>query len=605
MEQYDVLPRCLEHTIHCPPRGATLGVSDAGGTNGTDRGEGHHPYPKVTCIATSVQYLATGTADGRIIIWPVSQRTPVEFIEVGSTSQRVDDLAWSPDGRFLFSVIPGEGGVVLRVWDVRTYGNDNITSEVGSVSMHAAGAVKFGGVVCVDAEGVRAVDASPAPSPARRTPNKRCRKDMERCNGSKSAKGTRGEALTNGDKAECHVRALVTDVEGGGLHWLVVKRVGGSYTLDLAEVTLHGWDTPRHIVVGDRCELHWEDNDPPMWFAGTVAQVDPRGKRIFVFYDDGQALWEDLEGPEALQWRKTDGVARGSDPLLLPSPSDRTETVDYAVHPGQPHQLTEEQPSTSSGTAVTVAVLCGKNFDHLAVLDGPATRLRLYVMQGADGFRLVDELITNERGKRPSHIAVSPDGLCLAVTHPLGNVFAYSVNSGDDGPSPGSPNRRQGDGKTPLAMVGQLDWHSYKGKQGAKQGDRCHTWHCCTFAPDSSHIFCSMTLDHEPKRHPVVIWDHVGGKNKRLLESSTDGVPHMVTSLCAHPHCRPMELFALSSSGLVVIWASRLVQNWSVIDQGFESFEQNRSHIEREDDFDVTRTGAVELVQDDDELVID
>jgi hypothetical protein len=45
------------------------------------------------------------------------------------------------------------------------------------------------------------------------------------------------------------------------------------------------------------------------------------------------------------------------------------------------------------------------------------------------------------------------------------------------------------------------------------------------------------------------------------------------------------------------------VQNWSVIDQGFESFEQNRSHIEQEDDFDVVPeapvTGVVAPEQDD------
>ena len=266
-----------------------------------------------------------------------------------------------------------------------------------------------------------------------------------------------------------------------------------------------------------------------------------------------------------------------------------------------------EQPSTST-TATTLAVLCGKTFDHVAVLDVPATRLRIYARQGRDGFRIVDELITNDSGNVPSHIAVSPDGLHLAVTHPHGNVFAYSVNPSNDVRPPGSPNAGLGDRPTHLNMVGQLDWHSYKGKQGATSGDRCHTWHCCTFAPDSSHIFCSMTLDHEPKRHPIVIWDHIGRVNKRLLESSNNGVPHMVTSLCAQPLCRPMELFALTSSGLVVIWASRLVQNWSIIDQGFESFEQNRPHIELEDDFDVVheapRTAQLEAVQDE-TLVID
>lgn len=598
MERYDVLPRRLEHTIHCPPRDATEGGSAGRQTNGAGEGDHHHPYPTVTCIATSAQYLATGTADGRVIIWPVSRRTPVDSIDVCSTSQSVADLSWSPDGCFLFAVLPVEGGVVLRAWKVRSYGNSDIASEIGSVQMDATGAVKFGGVVC------QGVTEAPADRTPRKTPKKRGRKETTSLKSLKSpitsttAQGMCGKAAeSNGDTARCPLGALVTDVAGGGLHWLSIKQTGGTYALALSPVTLHDWDRPQQVAAGDRVSLFWKEEVPPTWFAGTVAQVDPLGRRILVFYDDGQVLWEDLEGPERMEWKKIDAPA-----LIHHESSDRLDQAARSEHAEQPAKPGTEETSTRTD-AMTLAVLCGESFDHLAVLDGPTTRLRIYERQGPDGFRIVDEMITNDGGNVPSHLAVSPDGLHLAVTHPHGNVFAYSVTSGNGTPPPRSPRGRQPGSSNRLRVVGHLHWDSWKGKQGAKSGERLHTWHCCTFAPDSRHIFCSMTLDHDPKRHPIVIWDHLGSTSKRILESSTNGVPHVVTSLCAHPARRPMELFALSSSGLVVIWASRLVQNWSVIDQGFESFEQNRSHIEQEDDFDVVPeapvTGVVAPEQDD------
>ena len=628
MGKYDVLPRRIEHTLHCPPRRPVLegeGGSTGAGTRPGDPGS--HPYPALVRIALCPQYLATGTADGRIIIWPVSRRTPVDSIELGSTVQRVCDLSWSLDGRFLFAVVKDEGSVVLRVWEVDAHGNENITSEIGSVSIKASGDVKVEGCGYEEPACGRGVDGATTtsclPDSTTTTPRKQGGKGATAAdirvtpNGSmpkkrqaqnaqgalnkgtpKKSKGTTEtvDATDITDDAGRLTRALVTDVQSGELQWLVVKPSGTTYSLEMSPITLRGWETPR-LVVGDRVEVFWKDNEPqPMWFAGSVGQVDPSRKRMFVFYDDGQALWEEWEGPEALEWRKE---APGGASHPLPSSSEPAEAAPPKGEIDEAN-LIETVGETIKPVAGFLAVRCGKKFDHLAVLDVPAGTLRLYARQGPDAFRLIDELKTNNKHKRPSHLAVSPNGRRLVVTHPNGNIFAFSVNTDDNVSSLESPNKNHHHEVMHLAMIGQLDWHSHRGKPGAKEGERYHTWHTCTFAPDSTHVFCSMTLDHEPKKHPIVIWDPVSNVNKRLLESSNNCVPHLVTSMCAHPHSRPMELFALNTSGLVVIWAPRLVQNWSVIEQGFESFEQNRLHIEEEDDFDVVEGGTRpdEVVQD-------
>ena len=56
----------------------------------------------------------------------------------------------------------------------------------------------------------------------------------------------------------------------------------------------------------------------------------------------------------------------------------------------------------------------------------------------------------------------------------------------------------------------------------------------------------------------------------------------------AHPLVRPMRLFCLTSTGIVNVWSSKLVQDWTLVEPHWEFYESNKVYHEKEDDWDLS-----------------
>jgi hypothetical protein len=147
-----------------------------------------------------------------------------------------------------------------------------------------------------------------------------------------------------------------------------------------------------------------------------------------------------------------------------------------------------------------------------------------------------------------------------------------------------------------------------------------HTWHESSFAPDSRTLFCSVSTGSKyaydlgeavpgeyafpnpagpTELNAIIAWDLVGNTWKSMMRSHWDGVEHVPIVLETHPLVRPMRLFSLNSTGMINVWASKMVQDWTIIEPHWDYYESNKVYHEKEDDFDdwdaadVSRRGHV------------
>jgi len=670
-------------------------------------------------VAASDAFVACGSDDGRIVLYPVGGSRPIKLWDAlapmgeGGCARasgilgivRVVSLAFSRDGSWLVSaVVVGErGSVEVRAWrvgegeagvvgpevscagrvevDMRAanggVGEVTVAVAGGGAGVDGVGGVWGGGggsgggsgsggtkddvlVTPVKRGGRQGKQATPEEAATPRTGRKGATNGAMRAtstDGKRKQKTPRGKGVPVEVEADTYVRALVTDVRGGRAFWLNVlgkakpkEKVAGTagrkdkkrklfgsaqeapapspaqeapaadattaidYALELVEVVIPPAPSPAPglVSIDDRVELYWSDNVDergrvkPEWFKGTVQQVDAGRKRMLVRYDDKQVVWEFWEGPEALQWRHEEAERK-------------TEAV--------------AAPPAAAATGRLLVALCGDRFDHLAVLDIPRAILRLYALRTSPvgqepALCLLDEVKTTCSFHEPilalpSHMAVSPDGRRIAITHPKAYVYVFDVNTNPLVLELQSPSKLEHQEVMPLGCFGFTDWDAPTGRwedlgQGKKP--RVHTWHSSAWAPDSTTLFCTLStgLTHTvgagstastastapaasaaraaPKPKPpaptelngTIVWDLKRNYWKSLLRSDSEGVEHRVVALVAHPLVRPMRLFCLTSTGIVNVWASKLVQDWTLVEPHWEFYESNKVYHEKEDDWDLS-----------------
>jgi WD40 repeat protein len=556
------LPERLETTLVCPE---ICPVSPCGSertkrqkhvlVDRQDRAPG--ASPALTCVSVASCYLATGTSDGHVVLWALETRCPVQTLVCSRDGMQapelsIRDVTWSADGRFLVASAwgegkeegkspkgkgkspkgKGEGEGRIMVWNV---GEGGAATAVGSVGIPAKGALR--------------VDVFHCCSEASRD----------------------GEVL----------RVLVTDVEGGRLHWVVVYQGaaggGNEENLSVRVVPVEIPSSPSSV--GSRIEVYWEEDRA--WYPGTVGQVDETEGKMHVYYDDSELIWEDRDGET--QWRTVEG------------------TVSSV-------QGTSASDSLTTKTLLTAR--CGESKQHLALCDVLENTLRLYLVGPTGTLEYLDEMklilpMEEQRGIRAADLAASPDGENLVVVYPQGSVVGVRVESGRPKLS------------KVLSLSGNLDFDSRKKGTSKKPENRNHIWNACSFSPDSTHVFCSLAIDTKEEQYGVLTWDFKSNRAKNLLQAEVTTQPSLqnsqtsqtpltpltpqtpdtldtlptrqqrVVAMCVHPDPRPMQLFALTEDGTVGVWSSILSQDWSVFQPDFVSFTQNRMHIEQEDDFDV------------------
>ena len=106
-------------------------------------------------------------------------------------------------------------------------------------------------------------------------------------------------------------------------------------------------------------------------------------------------------------------------------------------------------------------------------------------------------------------------------------------------------------------------------------------------------LFCSVTIDFtsKPPKAGVIAFDIKRAEWTGMLCSGSfpyknEDAKDEIISLAMHPLVRPVQLFCLTSTGLVNVWCSTLVQDWATIEPGWKFYMENKRYIEREDDWD-------------------
>ncbi|GAA5858180.1 hypothetical protein JCM1840_001074 [Sporobolomyces johnsonii] len=103
-------------------------------------------------------------------------------------------------------------------------------------------------------------------------------------------------------------------------------------------------------------------------------------------------------------------------------------------------------------------------------------------------------------------------------------------------------------------------------------------WNGCGFSSDGEYVIGGA--GHKGS-HNIYIWDRDSGGLVKILEGPKDPLE----DLDWHP-LRPL-IASVSSLGLIHIWVTPIVENWSAHAPGFEELDENREYEEKEDEFDI------------------
>ncbi|GJN90498.1 hypothetical protein Rhopal_003509-T1 [Rhodotorula paludigena] len=109
-------------------------------------------------------------------------------------------------------------------------------------------------------------------------------------------------------------------------------------------------------------------------------------------------------------------------------------------------------------------------------------------------------------------------------------------------------------------------------------------WNGCGFSSDGEYIIGGA--GHKAA-HNIYIWDRETGGLAKILEGPTDPCE----DLTWHP-LRPL-IASVSSLGMIHLWVTPTVENWSAYAPGFEELDENREYEEKEDEFDFEDETAV------------
>ncbi|KPV74652.1 uncharacterized protein RHOBADRAFT_53613 [Rhodotorula graminis WP1] len=109
-------------------------------------------------------------------------------------------------------------------------------------------------------------------------------------------------------------------------------------------------------------------------------------------------------------------------------------------------------------------------------------------------------------------------------------------------------------------------------------------WNGCGFSSDGEYIIGGA--GHKGA-HNIYIWDRVTGALAKILEGPKDPCE----DLTWHPF-RPL-IASVSTLGLIHLWVTPVVENWSAYAPGFEELDENREYEEKEDDFDFEDESAL------------
>ncbi|GAA5885881.1 hypothetical protein JCM6882_004189 [Rhodosporidiobolus microsporus] len=102
-------------------------------------------------------------------------------------------------------------------------------------------------------------------------------------------------------------------------------------------------------------------------------------------------------------------------------------------------------------------------------------------------------------------------------------------------------------------------------------------WNGCSFSSDGEYIIGGA--GHKAA-HNVYIWDRETGGLLKILEGPKDPCE----GVDWHPF-RPL-IASVSTLGLIHLWVTPIVENWSAYAPGFEELDENREYEEQEDEFD-------------------
>ncbi|GAA5845463.1 hypothetical protein JCM9279_003041 [Rhodotorula babjevae] len=109
-------------------------------------------------------------------------------------------------------------------------------------------------------------------------------------------------------------------------------------------------------------------------------------------------------------------------------------------------------------------------------------------------------------------------------------------------------------------------------------------WNGCGFSSDGEYIIGGA--GHKGA-HNIYIWDRVTGALAKILEGPKDPCE----DLTWHPF-RPL-IASVSTLGLIHLWVTPVVENWSAYAPGFEELDENREYEEKEDEFDFEDESAL------------
>ncbi|GAA5850393.1 hypothetical protein JCM8547_001861 [Rhodosporidiobolus lusitaniae] len=109
-------------------------------------------------------------------------------------------------------------------------------------------------------------------------------------------------------------------------------------------------------------------------------------------------------------------------------------------------------------------------------------------------------------------------------------------------------------------------------------------WNGCAFSPDGEYIIGGA--GHKAA-HNIYIWDRESGGLLKILEGPKDPCE----GVDWHPF-RPL-IASVSTLGMIHLWGTPIVENWSAHAPGFEELDENREYEEKEDEFDFEDDEAI------------
>ncbi|SGY21330.1 BQ5605_C016g08223 [Microbotryum silenes-dioicae] len=109
-------------------------------------------------------------------------------------------------------------------------------------------------------------------------------------------------------------------------------------------------------------------------------------------------------------------------------------------------------------------------------------------------------------------------------------------------------------------------------------------WNGCRFSQSGDYIFGGA--GHKGA-HNIYIWDSDSGGLLKILEGPKDPLEDVDW----HPF-RPL-IASVSTLGLIHLWTTGIVENWSAYAPGFEELDENREYEEKEDEFDIANETVV------------